>query len=304
LNAGDIVISADIGPTSGGEDYGLMRVDPATGDRTIISDATHGSGPQFDFSEAPTGGPPSGVSRMAGGQLLVSATNGLFSVDPATGDRTQITSRPAADAIQVGNQIYAVDGSELFRVDPTTGNATNLASLGGNAGALLYTDGLLFTSGPGSFESYSLTGNFVGSYLSTTVVYSMAATSDGNILFGTPSASIAGTAVGSFNPNVPDPFDYHSISSGTGAPIGAVPGLGVAPSGIVWAANVLFTTRATGNVLDIDPTTGNRSILSDATHGAGPTFVAPYGLTVVPEPGSFVLAAVGGFVLLALRRRK
>jgi streptogramin lyase len=304
LNTGDIVISADIGPLSGGEDYGLMRVEPVTGDRTIISDATHGSGPQFDFTEAPTGGPPSGVSRMAGGDLLVSATNGLFSVDPTTGDRTQITSRPAADAIQVGNQIYAVDGPELFRVDPVTGNITNLVGLGGSAAALIFTDGKLFAPGPGAFNSYSLSGALVASYLPTNFIFSMAATPDGTVLFGTASATLAGTAVGSFNPNVQDPFDYRRLTTGTGPTLDAITGVGVAPNGTVWAANYRFNVKVNGSVVGIDPTTGNFTTLSDSTHGAGPTFLNPDGLAVVPEPGTFVLTVVGGLAILLLRRKK
>jgi hypothetical protein len=40
LVPGDIVITAQLGPT----DYGVLLVDPTTGDRTIISDNTHGTG--------------------------------------------------------------------------------------------------------------------------------------------------------------------------------------------------------------------------------------------------------------------
>ncbi|HEY4311599.1 MAG TPA: hypothetical protein VGN12_19285 [Pirellulales bacterium] len=303
LNTGDIVISADIGPTSGGEDYGLMRVDPVTGDRTIISDATHGSGPAFDFSTLGI----SSVSRMAGGQLLVAAGNGLFSVDPATGDRTMINARPTAGAIQVGNQIYAVDGENLFRVDPTTGNSTNLGLDYDATYSLAFANGELYTPIRGGVISYSLSGDYLASFPSFEFTGAMTATSDGNLIMGSASLILNGgtASVVSLNPNIPDPTysDVHGLPAGVTS-INTVTGLGVSPSGAVWVANILYTQKRTGEVLGIDPTTGVVTTLSDATHGAGPTFVQPYGLTVVPEPGSFILALVAGVSLIALRRKR
>jgi hypothetical protein len=305
LSVGDIVITADLGPISGGEDYGVMVVDPATGNRTIVSDATHGSGPMLDFTQAPTGGPPAGISRMAGGQLLVSATNGIFAVDPATGNRTMISAQPTTDAIEVAGQIYAVNATTLYRVDPTTGNTTTLANVGTTAGALTFADGQLFVPVNGSIDSFSLSGSFLASYVPFAGAFSMTSTPDGNILVGSAATILTGAvAVFSFNPNIPDPFDAHTIWSGAGArQLISITGLGVAPNGTVWAANFPDQIGATGSIFGIDPTAGTASILSDATHGTGPTFVNPYGLTVVPEPSTLILAAFGGLALLVLRRR-
>lgn len=304
LSAGDIVITADLGATAGGDDFGVMLVDPATGNRTIISDATHGGGPLFDFNpSSPFGAPPAGISRLAGGQLLVSAINGIFSVDPATGNRTMISSQRAFDAIEVYGQIYAVNGTTLFRVDPTTGNTTPLTGLGSEAVALTFADGQLFTGVEGFIDSFSLSGSFIASYTPFAAALSLAATPDGNVLLGTASTVLTGPAVVSFNPNIPDPFDAHSISSGSGAPLISVTGLGVGTNGVVWAANFPMSGIA-GSILGIDPTTGNRSILSNSTHGIGPMFIAPYGLAVVPEPGTFALATFGAAILLGLRYRK
>ncbi len=79
------------------------------------------------------------------------------------------------------------------------------------------------------------------------------------------------------------------------------------PTGIAAEADgtVLLNETTLNAVLSIDPNTGNRTILSDATHGTGPTINAPEGILVVPsvpEPSTFALAALGGLALLAWRR--
>lgn len=77
---GDILV-ADYGPPAK-----LVRVDPATGDRTILSDAGHGSGPMFgSFTD---------VSVEANGQILLAGgeAGGVLRVDPTTGDRTLLSA--------------------------------------------------------------------------------------------------------------------------------------------------------------------------------------------------------------------
>src|SRR5262245_18462185 len=81
LVPGDLVMAAGIGSAG---DAGLIIVDPTTGNRTIISDNTHGTGP--DFTSA------SGVSFASDGSILVMGNEEIFRVDPATGNRTIISS--------------------------------------------------------------------------------------------------------------------------------------------------------------------------------------------------------------------
>jgi hypothetical protein len=70
------------------------------------------------------------------------------------------------------------------------------------------------------------------------------------------------------------------------------------------AGTAVFPSSHIDMILSIDPVTGNRTILSDSTHGSGPNFYAVYGLAImqnVPEPSTFVLA-LGGLMLVAFRQ--
>ena len=66
LSSGDIVITADLGPTASGEDYGLMRIDPVTDHL----DNTHGSGPLFSNFAG-------GLTILPDGRLLVPSQTGF-----------------------------------------------------------------------------------------------------------------------------------------------------------------------------------------------------------------------------------
>jgi len=63
----------------------VLRVDPVSGDRAIISDATTGSGPAFDF--------PQRLAVEASGTLVVVDINllAVLRVNPTTGDRMIIS---------------------------------------------------------------------------------------------------------------------------------------------------------------------------------------------------------------------
>jgi len=69
-------------------DFGLdavVRVDPVSGDRTIISDDSIGSGPGFEA--------PFGIAVEADGSLVVvdEGLHAVVRVDPVSGDRTIIS---------------------------------------------------------------------------------------------------------------------------------------------------------------------------------------------------------------------
>ena len=63
----------------------VVRVDPVTGDRTIVSDAGTGTGPAFNS--------PRGIAVEASGDLVVvdSDLDAVFRVDPVTGDRSLVS---------------------------------------------------------------------------------------------------------------------------------------------------------------------------------------------------------------------
>jgi hypothetical protein len=90
----------------------VLRIDPATGNRSIVSGCT---------DAGPCGGPPVGsgpafvdpvaVKRDASGDLLVtdSGTFGVTHVDPTTGDRTVITSSAVGTGPSFQVPVSAVD---------------------------------------------------------------------------------------------------------------------------------------------------------------------------------------------------
>ena len=120
----------------------LVRVDPVTGARAIVS----------DFGDSGQGGlgvEPRGVAVEAGGQILVidaqggqggsgSALGELVRIDPQTGFRTSVSnfnlppntgSNPTSVAVEADGQILVTDEGHtsttplglLFRVDPQSG---------------------------------------------------------------------------------------------------------------------------------------------------------------------------------------
>ncbi len=70
--------------TDGG--LGVVRVDPVSGDRTIISDDSTGSGPGFGILLF-------GITVEANGDLVVTtaAMDAVIRVNPVSGDRTIVS---------------------------------------------------------------------------------------------------------------------------------------------------------------------------------------------------------------------
>lgn len=290
LAPGDIVITADIGPAAGGEDYGVMRIDPLTGDRTIISDLTHGTGVAFDFSEG-----VSGLIRLPDNHLLVPALNGIFDVDPATGNRVIVSSTPAFAVARVGSQIFAVN-SNLMSIDTTTGTATVLIPSIERGGTMASLDGNLYVPSVNQVYQYVPSGGAVNLY--DGLVNSTAITPYFNhtLLLGSESfILITGSPLRSFDPAITTlPYGVATVSGpgvGTGPGLNLSIGLSLGNAGNIWDA--IQYMNGTGAILSVDPATGNRTLFSDATHGAGPTFVLPTGLAVVPEPSTIALSLCG-----------
>lgn len=116
----------------------IFRVDPLTGDRTVLSSDDVGQGPLFDD--------PRGVAVEADGSVVVmdEGSDQLFRLDPVSGDRTIVSDDDRGDGkpffAPFGIEV-AEDGSLLvvdntipgvFRVDPVTGDRTIVS--GGEVG--------------------------------------------------------------------------------------------------------------------------------------------------------------------------
>ncbi len=306
--------------------YGLMLIDPATGNRTILSDNTHGSGVQFtsvggvnvepdgslvvvdagygdgepvldgpavsarlvrvdpvtgdrtvvsqDFDPAVGAGPyfsqPS-FARNYGNELLVSSIQGLISVNPTTGDRAVVSgpTRGSGPTIPIGTGGLQTSGATAFvadvtdgllKIDLTTGNRTMFSGPGAGAGPtfksaidLVPMNGQLYVSSWGDLSQ--------------------------------PSDPSAAPGLYRIDPQTGNRETIASATVGTG-PFN--PGeFGVAAES---GGNILMTL---GNgapselrgLISIDPTTKIRTMVSDATHGTGPTLTEYVSVAVVPLLG-------------------
>lgn len=87
-------------------------------------------------------------------------------------------------------------------------------------------------------------------------------------------------------------------SMGTGPALDTL-SIGVSSTGAILADNI-----STGSLLSIDPTTGNRTVVSQLFTQTGATTVFA-GVAVIsnaPEPSTLILAALGGLALLTRSR--
>jgi len=121
--SGDLVVT-DAGLSA------VVRVDPVTGDRTIVSDAGTGAGPALNY--------PPGIAVEASGDLVVieSSLNAVLRVDPVTGDRTIVSDAgtgagpaflsPVGIAVVATGDLVVTDPTlnVVLRVDPITGDRT------------------------------------------------------------------------------------------------------------------------------------------------------------------------------------
>jgi hypothetical protein len=320
LQPGDIVVTAEFSRT----DVGLMVVDPVTGNRTILSDNTHGIGPAFTAV--------GGVSLLPNGDLLVGDGNSftslkqsrLIEVDPATGNRTILSGsgvgtgpdfQTVLSGLPYGNSIIAVDQQSqgtLFSVDPTTGNRTILSGNGVGSGpvfsasgtAILGTSAVVAVRSANQLLSVDLTtgdrtifsGPTVGTGPSFNVPVAVTLGSAGSLIADDTSA------IYRVDPSTGNRTIISSATVGSG-PIWSAGN----PYGLTTDANgtIVMAAIFSAAIYSIDPLTGNRTILSDSTHGTGPIALAledPVVIPNVPEPSTIVLAALGGLALLAMRR--
>ncbi len=109
----------------------IVTIEPVTGDRSILSDRTHGSGPAFIE--------PDCLTRDAFGHLIVADGDRILRVDAASGNRSVITSSNvgsgpdageyAGIVVEPGGSLVAMDQSydRLLRIDAYTGNRSILS---------------------------------------------------------------------------------------------------------------------------------------------------------------------------------
>lgn len=120
----------------------VMAVDPATGDRTILSSSSKGTGVAFSFGTA-----LAIAADFAGGRVFVAQESTILAVDLATGDRTTLYAGPpyrSAIAADIANsRLLQVRAGMLVSIDILTSALTILADANiGTGPALVEPRGL------------------------------------------------------------------------------------------------------------------------------------------------------------------
>jgi hypothetical protein len=115
----------------------LVRIDPLTGDRTTVSDATTGTGPAVHALLSVAVGEDGRVYAGDDEGLVTNGVSRILLVDPSTGDRTAVSdpetgtgpalTYPGSLVVQLDGELVVADGEPLRRsaligIDPTTGD--------------------------------------------------------------------------------------------------------------------------------------------------------------------------------------
>jgi sugar lactone lactonase YvrE len=274
--AGSRLLVASEGSPSG-DPYGILAVDHATGNRTVLSSASVGSGP-------PVSAGPICVDPVA--QVVYHARrhfNDLLAIDLATGNRSVLSSASvgagpalvspfgiewdaaAGRLLVLAGSATPFDGSVLA-VDPTTGNRSLVSGEGTGGGPELPSAPFANRGGGTSIDP--ATGSLlVASDLEDVVLSVDTAT-------GQRTASL----------------DHYA---GSGPPLSRTIDLVLDPgTGRAWVAE--YARKA---VLAVDLATGARAEVSGPGRGGGPSIAAMEGLALEPSSESLVVADVLADVL-------
>jgi streptogramin lyase len=267
----DLVVVADGGLMVVDTSYDrVVRVDPVTADRTLVSntndpnstptDAVTGSGPEFIS--------PRGVAVEADGNLLVLDIDltAVIRVDPVTGDRTVVSdastgSGPAFEtllggiAVEADGNVVVTGAQTVVRVDPVTGDRTVVSDASTGSGPAFGTP----------------LGN-------VSLERSIAVEADGNLLV--VDSDLA--AVIRVDPVTGDRTVVSDASTGSG------PAFGARLGGIAVEADGNVVVTGARSVVRVDPVTGDRTVVSDASTGDGIGFIEAFGIAVEAD-GSLVV---------------
>jgi streptogramin lyase len=154
---------------------------------------------------------------------------------------------PQGIAVRGNRDVFVANGPTILRIDPATGDRTIVSGPGVGSGAI-------WQAASGAWlrddQSLLLVDRIGKSIMSVDLL-----TGDRTI--------VSSSTVGS-GPNFIDPVQLTTTLDG----------------------RILVTSYGTrtaedeyhGMVLSVDPATGNREILSDATHGGGPGYISPIGI--------------------------
>lgn len=269
----------------------VVRIDSATGNRTIVSDANTGSGPTLEILR--------GIAVESNGQLLVVDTDTksgrVLRVDPASGDRTIVSDAnigggpaiglPGGIAIEAGGQLIVLNDilesgePQVLRIDPTSGNRSVVSdantgsgpALSGLPGAvtldaqgrifvvLMSPFGVIMRVDPTNGNRTALSG-FPGNLAPQ--AWGIAAEASGQLVVAA-SPNNGGPTVYGADPDTGDSSVVSSATVGGGVPfMGMLTGIAVDTDGQLLVTDFMFAGQGAGWVYQVDPASGNRSMFS------------------------------------------
>ena len=290
LSPGDLLVTGLLNST-------LYVVDQNTGDRSVLSDFSTGSGPFF-FQ-------PFDVTMDRNGRILVSDDMRavVFSVDLATGDRTVVSGDitgpigtgpafegPRGLAVADDGRIVVADAdvAAIFSIDPNSGDRTIISGSGIGSGPdfltvqeiaieptgnILVTDNFteqVFSVDPATGDRTIVSGPSVGmgpSFRPT----GMTLDADGDII-------VVDSKFGGLM-RVDRSTGNRTVLGSTFFPFR----LALAPDG-----RIVATTG--GEVFLVHPVTGDLTVISGPGVGSGPDLVSAFGVFVVTVPELITIA--------------
>lgn len=246
--------------------HAVFRVLPNTGERMILSDSNTGRGP--NLSE------PLDIAMERRGTFVVVNDNldAVLRIDPETGDRTVVSGCPepgdaclslvgtgplfgrlVSIAVEDEGTLIVVDleAKAVLRVDPVRGNRTILSDANRSRGPVLDEPMGIAVQSNGTLA-------LIDTALDA-VVEVDPVTGDRRILSGCPES--------------PDPCPVSLV--GRGPSFMRPVDVAVQPDRSLVVLDVDL-----GAIVEVDPDTGSRSILSDGRNGIGPVFLEPLGIAV------------------------
>ena len=267
-----LVIDNDVGTNFKG---GLFRVNPANGNRTLVSDF----GNSF---QGTLGAEPNGVALDSSGNILVidndvgtNFNGALFRVNPISGNRTVVSDFNNGAQGTLGDRPFGVVAvppqprlGDILVIDPEAGV--------NGSGALFSVD--LFNGSRSLISNFGMNAQGV----SGLHPFGVAIDSSGNILVIDPGVGAVRGQLSRVNPANGNRITVSDFSNDFQGPIGVEPyGVAVDASGSILVTDPFAGTSGRGPLFRVNPTTGNRTVLSDFGNSAQGTLgFDPYGVVV------------------------